>query len=130
MKFRKMILEIPAFHWTMEVVFTNSVVEYAKREGWQGGRNEVTTRAVTLFYDQEMKNVIIYQCSAEAGTIAHESWHAVRRMLVHVGAELENEVVAYHLGHLVQQTTLFKNSPRRKKKSAKAKKKVDKKKKS
>ena len=33
--------------------------------------------------------------------IAHESWHAVRRMLEWAGAELDNEVVAYHLGYIV-----------------------------
>lgn len=35
-------------------------------------------------------------------TIAHESWHAVRRMLLYCGAELDNEVVAYHLGFFVR----------------------------
>jgi hypothetical protein len=33
--------------------------------------------------------------------IAHESWHVVNRMFKNVGAELENEMVAYHLGYIV-----------------------------
>lgn len=41
------------------------------------------------------------------GTIAHESWHCVRRLLMLMGAELENEVVAYHLGYLVTELHKF-----------------------
>jgi hypothetical protein len=34
--------------------------------------------------------------------IAHESWHVVRQMFRRAGAELENELVAYHLGYIVE----------------------------
>jgi hypothetical protein len=44
------------------------------------------------------------------GTIAHESWHAVRYILEDwVGARLENEMVAYHLGYLVDVIHDFRN---------------------
>jgi hypothetical protein len=44
------------------------------------------------------------------GTIAHESWHAILNMLVRVGADLDNEVVAYHLGYLVDEIVKLKRS--------------------
>lgn len=47
---------------------------------------------------------------APAGAIAHESWHAVRYILDDwTGGCLDNEVVAYHLGYLVDVVTGFKN---------------------
>jgi len=45
--------------------------------------------------------------NASVGDIAHESWHAVRRMMEYVGAELDNEAVAYHLGYMVQEIFKF-----------------------
>lgn len=39
------------------------------------------------------------------GTVAHESWHCIFRMMSWVGADIENEVVAYHLGYLVEKVT-------------------------
>ncbi len=52
-----------------------------------------------------------YKC---AGVLAHEVWHAVRTMLLYVGVggtqegePLNNEVVAYHLGYVVEKATKF-----------------------
>ena len=45
--------------------------------------------------------------SASVGSIAHESWHVVRRMMEHAGVELDNEAVAYHLGFLVNKIFRF-----------------------
>ena len=44
---------------------------------------------------------------ANPGILAHESWHAIRGMLEWAGAELDNEVVAYHLGYLFQHVFDF-----------------------
>jgi hypothetical protein len=46
---------------------------------------------------------IVLPVDTSDGTLAHEAWHAVRRMFRYAGAELENETVAYHLGHLVEK---------------------------
>lgn len=43
-----------------------------------------------------------------AGVVAHECWHAVREIFDYSGVErLDNEMVAYHLGWLVQEVSNF-----------------------
>ena len=48
-----------------------------------------------------------------ANILAHEVWHAVRAMLLHIGSsvtgtdETTNEVVAYHLGFTIERATQF-----------------------
>lgn len=112
--YRKGRVEIPTFHWSIDIVVTRDVVGYAKHINWQGGDREATTSGMNLFFDEELRSVIIIQPDASAGTIAHEAWHCVRRMLLHMGAGLDNEVVAYHLGYLVNKMTDFKNAPLKK----------------
>jgi hypothetical protein len=47
---------------------------------------------------------------ATPGTIAHESWHAVRYLLDDwTGCGLGNENVAYHIGYLVDSISVFRN---------------------
>jgi len=43
------------------------------------------------------------------GIIAHEAWHAVFSMFEWAGAELDNEMVAYHLSYLVDRIASFKS---------------------
>jgi hypothetical protein len=50
---------------------------------------------------------IILPFDAPCSSVAHEAWHAVRRMLDYCGAEQENEVVAYHLGYVVNKIIHF-----------------------
>jgi accessory gene regulator protein AgrB len=46
-------------------------------------------------------------------TIAHEVFHVVWRIMAHIGATHENEVMAYHVGYLVHAITenLYKYAP-------------------
>lgn len=106
--YRKGRVEIPTFHWSIDIVVTREVVEYAKHRGWRSNGKESTTSGMNLFFDEDLLSVIIIQPDANAGTVAHEAWHCVRRMLLHMGADLDNEVVAYHLGYLVNKITDFK----------------------
>lgn len=52
-------------------------------------------------------SIIFFRKGASAGTIAHESWHAIRGMLLDAGAELDDEIVAYHLTYLVDDAFYF-----------------------
>lgn len=47
--------------------------------------------------------------NATPGIIAHESWHAVENLIKYVGAEIESEMVAYHLDYLVDRIFKFVN---------------------
>lgn len=44
---------------------------------------------------------IVLPHSPDPETIAHESFHAIWSLMKFAGAQLEEEVVAYHLGHVV-----------------------------
>jgi hypothetical protein len=65
------------------------------------------TEAITVHVADDPCSYIFLPHNAAVGTIAHEAWHVVRRMLEYVGADLENENVAYHLGFLVNRIFKF-----------------------
>jgi hypothetical protein len=58
---------------------------------------------------------LYFKPTVSIGTMAHESWHTVHAMLRAVGAGLDDEVVAYHLGYTVDQVVNFKLDLDRKK---------------
>src|SRR5205823_3164674 len=51
---------------------------------------------------------IVLDNKVGAGQIAHEAWHCVHALLKWVGAQKEDEVVAYHLGYIVDKVTHFR----------------------
>lgn len=52
-------------------------------------------------------SIIYLTPDAKLGTIAHESYHTVTAMMKMIGAAEEHEVVAYHLGYLVDKIVDF-----------------------
>lgn len=101
----KKTVEFPAFGYTVHVVLTDDVLGYAKRR-WKG---VPFYPADGLHVSVKGENVswVLLEFNPLAGNIAHESWHAVRKMLDSCDAELESEVVAYHIGYLVNVIFTF-----------------------
>jgi hypothetical protein len=56
------------------------------------------------------RSYLFLQHDAPESTVAHECWHIVHRIMDWCGAELDNEVVAYHLDHMVEKVYEFKNA--------------------
>lgn len=52
-------------------------------------------------------SIIYIKPNAGMGTIAHESYHAVCGIMKMIGADEEHEVVAYHLGFIVDAIVAF-----------------------
>lgn len=52
-------------------------------------------------------SIIYLTPDAMLGTIAHETYHAVTAMMKMIGAAEEHEVVAYHLGYIVNKIVEF-----------------------
>jgi hypothetical protein len=50
---------------------------------------------------------IILPEKVSVGTTVHECWHAVRKMFDWIGSDYEDEIVAYTLDYLVQETFDF-----------------------
>ncbi len=75
------------------------------------------TEATTVTSVASGYSIIYLKPDAALGTIAHEAYHAVTGMLKMIGAAEEHEIVAYHLGYIVNKIVEFnlKVAPRFKK---------------
>lgn len=56
------------------------------------------------------RSYLFLEHDAPESTVAHECWHIVHRIMDWIGAELDNEIVAYHLDHMVEKVYQFKNA--------------------
>jgi hypothetical protein len=65
--------------------------------------DRIPSRGLHLFHPREPRSWMVLNRESTHGTIAHESWHAVRAMLEFCGAAIDNETVAYHLGFIVDR---------------------------
>lgn len=61
------------------------------------------TDAMACYREKQATTFIFIKPNASNGTIAHEAYHAVCHLMKYTGVDLENEVVAYHLGYLVNK---------------------------
>lgn len=64
-------------------------------------------KCVAVHVENDGFSFIFFPYNASVGDIAHESWHAVRRMMEYLGIELDHETVAYHLGYMVDKIFRF-----------------------
>ena len=78
--------------------------------GRLGHRPEVFEGGFVFNVKGEGRSYLFLEHSADEATVAHECWHIVHRVMDWCGAELDNEVVAYHLDHLVEKVYEFKRS--------------------
>jgi hypothetical protein len=58
-------------------------------------------------YDGGQVCFIFLKPNVSVGTIAHESWHAIEHMMERFNVRPEGEVIAYHLGYLVDKVFRF-----------------------
>jgi hypothetical protein len=65
------------------------------------------TLGVTWNAHDKMKSYIFLKKDPGLHILVHECWHAIYQMLTCRGVELEDELVAYHLDHLVLQAAKF-----------------------
>jgi hypothetical protein len=92
------------FAYTFTIIRANDVQASARRLG-----SDLTGcfAAFITREDKPMHGWLVFPPKPSAGMVAHESYHAIRHMLTDVGAELDDETVAYHLHHLVNQVHKF-----------------------
>jgi len=91
------------------VISENVIVSRNKRHRIIGSKTCKNQAVVALHSPVPSRPVafIFLRPKASPGTVAHESWHAVRYMLRWACADLEEEVVAYYLGYLVNKIWWF-----------------------
>lgn len=107
--YKNKFIKLPVYGWIVEVVLADYPLKFAQQKKRFGGSGAPggTTSAICLYEDWSMKTIIIVKPRASVSEIAHEVWHSVRYMLKHIGADFENENVAYHMGYLTQQVYDF-----------------------
>jgi hypothetical protein len=99
------IVVFPIFaDYKVRIVVTDDL-----QKSWDARIHDAYDAADTeaLFGACDSGSALFFHREATVGTIAHESWHAIRYMLLESGAELDNEVVAYHLAYLVDRAFDF-----------------------
>ena len=101
-------VKFPAFDYVVEVVLTDDIAKVWARMSKKHGWGDLPTPSAFHTHDPEQgKSLLVFDIEdAYPGTIAHESYHAVRRMFLARGIRADNELVAYHLEHLVNEISL------------------------
>jgi hypothetical protein len=106
--YRKTIC-FPAFsRYKMHVVFTDDIAR--SKQARYGNPTGCEGAEAIHIPNEGGSSHLFFRMNAGPRIIAHEAWHAVRSLLLWAGAGLDNEVVAYHLGYVVEETHKFLNS--------------------
>lgn len=109
-------INFPAWYTYIVVVLTEDVQASIHK---RASDYDVENTGAICMKSDTATSMLIFDINAPCGIIAHECWHAIRRMIVFHGGELENEVVAYHLGYLVEQVCKFQKASARPRRSRK-----------
>ena len=95
------------------IIFTDDVrksVDYlSDRDYFNTPSSQVSQDTTACHIDVNGRGYLLFGDDASVGTIAHECWHAVYAAMKFFGAEVEDEVVAYHLGYAVNKVVDFKS---------------------
>lgn len=102
------VLRFPVFaNYDVTVIFTDNIRAVARRHNGRVSKNTaacfITKRSAPL------SGWLVFSRLPNPDEIAHESWHCIFHLLKTVGAEIEDEVAAYHLGYLVGKIHQWRN---------------------
>lgn len=95
----------PVFTYTAHIIVTSDVVGSRRNRSSILGPFEGTATAIHSYAGRE--SFIFITKDATPGTVAHEAWHCVYAIMKWAGALIDNETVAYHLDHLVDEIHSF-----------------------
>lgn len=113
LKERSTELIVEPFGYTVTVIVSDDIHESARRRIPDMEPN-ANWGAMTATVNSELHSLIFLPDNVASGTIAHESFHVLWHLMRHIGAEFENEVMAYTLGYIVEEVTLFVKGKKRK----------------
>jgi hypothetical protein len=109
-KDRQFTIPLPHFNYAIKVVFTGDFKEFAKKKKWSKFSEQIadddrTVSGYHCSHPGEGLSWILLRHDPKISTIVHETFHVVWRIMEHIGAKFENEVMAYHLGYIVEKIT-------------------------
>lgn len=111
----KKTVELPMYNYDVYVTFTSDMQESVSR--WEdihhpdGEPLQVLNLVCGLhmYLTNRGQSFLFFPLDCGVSHIAHESFHVVWRLWRWIGAEHENETMAYTVGHLVREIVLFYN---------------------
>jgi hypothetical protein len=96
-------------NYCVRVIFSNDIIKSAKERIGQGPGEDAD--AFCYHVHNKGLSYIFLPIDAPPNVIAHESWHIVNRVLAHCNVqELDDEVIAYHLDHMVEKVYEFQQA--------------------
>jgi predicted MPP superfamily phosphohydrolase len=97
----------PLNDYRVQIVFCSDLVK-AKNSRSKAKAKEIKAIAFTQTFENKYSRIYFTLDKADAGTIAHECYHAVVNVLDYLEAKQDEEIVAYVLDYLVGEVTKFK----------------------
>lgn len=98
-------LDIDPFNYTAYIVITNSVQQSAAKRGAPVG--EVVGAFHMTPDNGALTSQIVLPVDADPSVVAHEAFHCVWHIMQSIGAQMENEVMAYTLTYLITEILRF-----------------------
>jgi hypothetical protein len=106
-------------NYRVRLVLTKDLLKSSER---LGTRPELgaSTDAFCFHVAGEGRSYIFLQLNSSESTVAHECWHIVHKVLAYCGViDLDSELVAYYLDHMVEKVYEFKKAILQRKKEVK-----------
>jgi|SRR5208337_1162812 len=107
------VIDLPVFRYHVKIIITESVVKsrQARTEGL-GPYEKEDTNPAAMHTGVKGKNwsYLFFRFNPGIGDVSHECFHCIWRLMRWIGADLENEVVAYHLTYLTEEVWKFAKS--------------------
>ena len=105
----RVVFEVMA-SYQVQVIFTNDLFKSATR---LGSKPSEEADAFCFNVKGERRSYIFLKLNAPESVVAHECWHIVHQVMAYCGVvDMDSEIVAYHLGHLVEKVYDFKKAIR------------------
>jgi hypothetical protein len=107
-KERRTSIRFPVFGYTVYVVFTTDMERTVTSIPRIKGADTKDAAALHVSVAGKPWSYLVFKYKPTCHEIAHESWHAVRRMLLEwTEVGLNDEAVAYHLGYMATKLKDF-----------------------
>jgi hypothetical protein len=112
MKFKenRSFVYLPEYDYEVEIVFTTDIIQSRNKDTEAIGSTFNPKREVGALHStaEGFKfSKLYFNYKPSPGIVAHECWHCVYNLFDLIGAEFENECVAYLLGYLVDSVFNF-----------------------
>lgn len=114
-KERVALIKLPTYYYRVHVVVTTDVI-LSRNRRWKtiGSKDFGGSAGAMHVSNSDMGTSWIFlKDPSGPGTIAHECWHCIYQIMRYIGADIENEVVAYNLGYLVDKASACMHSQKR-----------------